>query len=271
MYTNDQAKEQLEKLVELFSSKNLSTDYTKVYIETQDKPCKKWTFANRMLAYAQGTRDARGFNQWALVNRHVNKGSHAIYILAPRLIKLKEFDEQTKEQKEVSIINGFYGLPVFRYEDTSGSPLPVYEPKKLLPLSDVAKAWQIKITYEESLKGEYGSFNPSTNEIVLCSEDMSVFFHELAHNAHSKIEKLKTGQDIEQEIIAELTACVLCKMYNYEYAEKTYSYIASYIESKNPQAIAKACMRVLNKVEKILDMILETKEQITKQMIEVKI
>ena len=54
---------------------------------------------NRLLMMLAGTEDARGFRQWEKVGRMVKKGAKAFYILAPRIIKVK--DEETEEEKHV--------------------------------------------------------------------------------------------------------------------------------------------------------------------------
>ena len=53
---------------------------------------------------------------------------------------------------------------------------------------------------------------PGKMAIALASPEECVFFHELAHAGHDKLAPLKPGQDWKQEIVAELSAAVLCRL-----------------------------------------------------------
>lgn len=124
------------------------------------------------------------------------------------------------------------------------------------PLANVAEKWGVNVRYANTTRGEQGYFEPGTNSIVLCVEDPSTFFHELAHKAHSKIEELKPVQDPEQETIAELAACTLSEVYGYDVKGNSYEYIAHYSCSHSPEQVGRLCLRVLDKVKKVLDIIL---------------
>ena len=126
----------------------------------------------------------------------------------------------------------------FRKENTSGDDVPEYKPKKLPILSEVAKAWNIKIQFEKSDHGEYGFYSSSKNLISLASEDPSVFFHELAHVADSRVQNgLKGGQDPIQEAVAELVAGVLCKMYGVDRTKVVHDYIEHYCTEKGKNKV----------------------------------
>jgi antirestriction protein ArdC len=252
------ANDELKKIIDLFSKEELPCLIKKAYLENVGKPCESWSLGNQLLTILSGTSDARGFNQWIKVGRHVKKGSKAIYILAPNTRKIK--DEETEEEK--TIVTGFRGMPVFRFEDTDGAALKEYEPKTPLPLKEVAENWGIKITYSKTRRGEFGYFSPKEDRINLCVEDPDVFFHELGHLAHSKFETLKGGQDPEQEAIAELTAATLASMYGYDVKSEAYQYIKSYSQSKTPEQVGRFCMKVAGKVQKVLKLILEEKEKL---------
>lgn len=215
------------------------------------------------------TTDARTFNQWQEVNRHVQKGERAFYILAPthvkRLVEKQLKDERTGQnqitQTEEILLVGFHGIPVFAYEQTQGEPLPEYAPKALPPLIEIARKWNIKVNYD-LLAGAWGRYSPEKNEITLATEDATTFFHELAHAGHGKIENLKHGQDPEQETIAQLTAVVLARLYGQDSDAYSWNYIANYAGDHRPEAVGRLCFKVLAKVQKILQLILsETTEQ----------
>jgi len=88
---------------------------------------------------AHDTEDARGFRQWQKIGRRVKKGAKAFYILAPIRkkvpVKIRREVERINENGETEIVEveetiyvdklvGFKSIPVFRYEDTEGKPLP---------------------------------------------------------------------------------------------------------------------------------------------------
>ena len=267
MTSTQRAVESLGKIVDIFAQEDLTTAYTHSYIQGNGSPSDSWSLRNRLLRYLAKTEDARGYQQWLQVKRQVQKGSKAFYILAPIFAHVP-VDKDKPDGEKRQIITGFRSVPVFRIEDTDGEPVKYVEKvPELPPLADVAKHWGSTVTFKPSTHGEWGSFNPRTKGITMSTDENSVFYHELAHLAHAKIEKLKGGQDPEQEAIAELTACVLTKLYeNKDVKNKTYSYIKIYADGNTKEDVAKLCFRVISKVEKILDLILTTKEQITEKV-----
>jgi len=147
--------------------------------------------------------------------------------------------------------------PMFAAENTAGRPLPVYQPRKLPPLFEVAKRWGLFVKYERMAIG-YGAFSSGNSTITLATENENDFWHELGHAAHAQIEKLKPGQVPEQEAVAELTAATLSRLYrNDAYVCEAWNYLAHYAENRTPEAVGKLCMRVLAKVAKVLELILD--------------
>lgn len=272
----DRVSQACQNLLRMFEDGRIPPAVARTVIEekTIDKPSNKWSLGNQMIMYANGTNDARGYRQWEEVGRHVKKGAKAFYILAPvyktRKIKetvLVEQDGQQVEQeieREVTVLVGFKEVPVFRYEDTEGRPLPVvdYTPKVLPPLVNVAEKFGVKITYTPFTGRFYGYYRPDTKDIVLCSHDVEVFFHELAHAIHGTIRPLKGGQHADQEIVAETVAAVLCEIYGFRgYHWHAYEYIKGYARAKDSAAVVKAIMQVLADVEKILSIIFQEADQ----------
>ncbi len=217
-------------------------------IRAPEIPCSKWSFGNQILMQVGGaTDDARGYRQWQAINRHVKKGATARYILAPMTIKRK--DENGEER---IIVIGFRSVPVFAIEDTEGEPVEEYKPAALPPLAGLAE-----ISYRNTDHGESGSFNPRTKKITLSTEDPSVFFHELVHQYDAKTHELKGGQDPEQEIVAELGACVLARMYDIEKSAANHmAYIAGYAKAKTPSEVGAACLRMADRVMQAIRLIL---------------
>ncbi len=191
-----------------------------------DIPCNDWSLMNRLLVFIRGSIDARGIRRWNKEGRIVKKGSKALYIPAPNMKKRKETDEAGQE-KETAFISGFLPVPVFKMEDTTGDPLD-YEQLWLpeLLLLDVAKTWGITVKAVGKQAGflgryKYSPSNMDNENIILCSPNEAVFFHELAHAIHRRTNmKLAGGQQWNQEVVAELTAAVLCRAIGKEPGEE---------------------------------------------------
>lgn len=260
----DRVAEATQSLLDAWESGEMPAAITRSTIARQGEllPCEKWSLSNYLLMIFSGTEDARGFRQWEQVGRKVKKGSKALYILGPCIIQKK--DEKTGEKHPVLI--GFKSIPVFRVEDTEGEPVeyPDYSPPAQPPLAQVAEAWGLKVTYGARSGGFYGWYNG--HEIHLVTHDVKTFFHELAHAAHERVAgKLKGGQDAHQEIVAETTAAVLCRLYGYEGWEvHARDYVATYA-GVEPKQVAKKMLKHLSDIQKCLELILTTAGDLSPQ------
>jgi len=251
------AQKSLDKVIAQFTAGDLSpiTQAMKIKID-DDAPAAKWSFMNQVLAYAQtGELDCRTYKQWQAAGRQVKKGAAGAFIFRPKTIK-----RQNKETgKDEYICIGFVPFAVFPASATDGdSPLPVYAPVELPPLLDVAKALGIKVKYTQIITNALGQCAVDGSEILLGSHDTDVFFHELGHAVHARIDKLQGGQHEEQETIAELTAATLMDMYGMgNHTGNAWRYISHY--AADPlQAIMKASA----KVGEILEMIMKAAETV---------
>jgi hypothetical protein len=205
-----------------------------------------------------GTTDARGFRQWNEARRWVSKGAKAFWILGPirKTVKKTILDESGQKEDEIEVLVGFKAIPVFRYEDTNGQDLPVYQPRDLPPLLEVADRFGMKVQYERLAPGMYGATDHTNKTIFLATEDWDTFFHELGHAIHRTFEpKSGHGQEPEAETIAQLVAATLARLYDRPADSFSWSYIASYAQSNNPQKVGRLCMRVLDRTKKVLDLI----------------
>ena len=257
----ERANQEIDRLLALFESGEIPDAVARAVIPPLDVPCAKWSLPNKLLTAMAGTVDARGYRQWQEVGRYVTKGARAFYILAPRFKKFR--DEETDEE-ETRLI-GFLAVPVFRYEDTDGAPIEhaPLEPPEPPPLNEIAEAWGLKVFYVPYHGGWYGHYNPSRQEIVLATHEESTFFHELAHAAHGRFKKLRGGQDWRQEIVAELTAAVLMRLYGKKDTRGNhYKYIQAYAE-KAKKDTRRACVAVLSDVGRCLDLILDQRVEAT--------
>jgi antirestriction protein ArdC len=270
----ERAKEALQKLLHMFESGNLPAAITRTLIKGKpgfERPCEKWSLGNRLLMMLAGTEDARGFKQWQDVGRHVSKGAKAIYILAPQTKKVAqdETDPETGEQREVEhrIIIGFRDVPVFRFDDTEGAPLPEeaeYAPPEPPPLQEVAKAFGVEsISYAPAGDGTYGFYSwRGGKRIVLHTLDVKTWFHELGHAVHHSFRNLRGGQVADQEIVADVFAATLCDMYGFNgYQGHIWNYVKSYAGTSDTKQALKAIFKVLADVEECLKRAFEAAEK----------
>jgi hypothetical protein len=261
MKATEKAKVEIDKLVEMFEHGNAPEAIAKIALSCKDMPSSKWTLANRLMAFSQTAEmDCRGFNQWKEIGRFVQKGAKAAYILRPIIIKDKDESDADAEIKLV----GFACLPVFPLSQTEGKPLPELTPETPPALSEVAKKLNIHVEYQHG-DCYYGVFMPTQNKIVLCTHNEQTFLHELSHAAHQVAigKQLKNGQDPKQEIVEELSACVLARMYGKQSPNEgyTFNYINAYAQ-KMKKDIGSAILTVMKDVEKTLSIIINTKKSI---------
>ena len=244
------ARASLDKVIQKFQTGDLSS---LVHVArtslAADAPANRWSFCNRVIAFVQtGELDCRGYRQWQRIGRHVKQGSQAAYILRPWTIKKTR--EVDGEMEEYLLCIGFSTIPVFPASATEGEmPLPEYMPIDLPPLSEVAKRLGIFVNYVPVAPDRLGDCDVTGRKIRLGSADPTVFFHELAHAVHARLEgQLQGGQHAEQEIVAEFTATVLMELYGLrDHTGNAWRYIEAY--AKDPlQAITKA----LGTVEQVL-------------------
>ncbi len=238
-----------------------------------DRPMYRWSWRNQLIAVMCGTTDARGFKQWQEVGRNVKKGTKAIWILAPLVGKTK--DKDTGEDKPV--VYGFRSIPVFKYEDTQGEALIKPESDKYadwiseLPLIDVANSWGITVDacthHQGQALGSY-RFGGSGKGIVLATENLSTWAHEMIHASDDKVHGLNKRDRATGEIIAELGSAVLLTCLGFEYEADlggAYDYIRSWSMRKTGEAVdsvkakhmtIKRCSEVLKETCECVDAIL---------------
>ena len=255
MTFSKRAEESMRKVLQQFKSGDLSpiTRVARIQL-SEDAPSSKWSLANRVLAYVQsGELDCRGFRQWEQVGRLVKKGERAVHILRPVMVRKRKEDSEELEEKYACI--GFSTVPVFAASTTEGScQLAVYIPVKYPPLYEVDQKLGVSVEYVPVSIDKLVDCKIDGSKIRLGSTDPRIFFHELSHAIHAKIDgELKPGQQQTQETVAELTAAVLMDLYGFEDTTgNAWNYIKSY--SEEPLlAITKA----LGTVEKVLQVIID--------------
>ena len=250
--------ETVNRIIASFESGDIPEAIAYSMFPIPDIPSAKWSLLNRTLMFISGSQDVRGYQQWKKVNRFVKKGSKAIYILVPKIAKTE--NSETGEQK--TILKGFMCRPVFRVEDTEGTPLD-YEQIELpdLPLLEKAKEFGISVKTIPGNFRYWGYYSPNKKEIALATDEEAVFFHELAHAGHEMVKgSIQTKQDPLQEIVAELSAAALCRMVGKQPTDRlgnTFRYIKRYAEEIDMTPHG-ACLKVMAETEKVLGLILDT-------------
>jgi len=253
---NERINLAIDKILELFKSGNIPKTIALLANPKINIPLSSWSLRNKLIAFTNGTQDARGFYSWKQSGRTIKADSKAFYILAPCIIKTKEKEEETLK------LIGFKPTPVFRVEDTQGRALE-YEniPVPEFKFSDVAKSWGLKVEGIGFNYGLYGAYSSSEKKILMASPEEEVFFHELAHAGHDRTGLLNKRTKQQKEVIAEFTSAVLVYLSNKKTDRlgNAYGYLKFYC---GEQDINRAVLNLISDIEKVLKLILETENSI---------
>ena len=243
----DRTKEAFEQ-IEQGVKDVYSSDNFKNYLKFLSK-FHQYSFNNTMLILGQYPSASliAGYNSWKNnFNRQVNKGEHAIKILAPYQIKIKlEKDQENNEeptQEEVKVTR-FHLVNVFDISQTTGDPIPEFvtdlkgtshDADALIEaIQDVAT---IEIQFIEQKNGvslqngAKGYYSPVEDKIVVNSnldtiQKAKTLVHEYAHSIlHKQTDKSREQKEIE----AESLAFVICNHFNIDTSDYSFGYIASY-------------------------------------------
>lgn len=244
----------IDAVIEQFKTGDLSPIIKRtLLIMPAELPAANWTYANAVLAYmtTKYNSDCRGFKQWQEVGRKVKKGSRAGYIFKPKTLKHPE--ETDKDGNPLVIVTGFQPIPVFGYDATEGDDLPAEQmPTVSAPpnLAEVAEKLGVSIRYDWFPDQDaLGQYFQNRKEIHLYTDQEDVWWHELAHAAHHKIDdEFDSRSSQEQEIVAEFTAAVIGQMYGRPTTGNAYKYI----EMLSPNDPIKGVMKSLATIEKVL-------------------
>lgn len=215
----------------------------------------QYSSRNQLLIYHQrpGAVACLGFSEMKKRGLHLRKGSKAIQILAPMLVKEK--DEKTQE--EIEKIRGYKYVNVFDITQTDLEPdeYPKHFPNKPyifehdFNIADMQKAVQIlakdmnvKIMIDkiDRIGAARGAYVPKLEIILLNagnteSQNIAVQFHELAHaHLHNFRKKAKSSKAIK-ETQAEMVAHIVSKYFGMDTTEKSIQYIGEW--SNNLKAI----------------------------------
>jgi hypothetical protein len=252
---NQHVEDAIAKVVETLKTGNIEKIAYAVFKTQRGYPSDSWSFLNRLIMVCSGTEDARGFRQWNQSGRKLKKVTKALYIMVPGLVKTntKTTNEEGEEEDEKRRI--YMSKPVYRFEDTTGTPREEDGFKHEIPanLAQVAEGLGFEIKVKRYKGEEFGYFCASQKEIALMSPELDVYLHELAHGVDAQINgKLKGGQQPDQEIVAELTAEVVGYLLGRKLNGKSRDYIQSYSAGS-----WKTVYALLDRVNKVVSYIVD--------------
>ena len=251
----------IRRLMDLFERQDFGEVMTHTVIRRHPEDCvpsDQWSLGNRLLMVLAGTLDARGYRQWLDVGRYVRKGETSIKIVAPVTRRISK-DKDDESEPETQLV-GFCPISVFAMESTDGKPLPTfdYAPPTQPPLWPVAEKLGIKVKYTAFSGNDLGYYQPGAQQIVLKSQDAFVFYHELAHAVHNSFAPIRASGLARAEVVAEMSAVVLCQMQNIiGYEHSAYRYMANYAQGKEDNFVLQFILGTLADVEKVVNRILE--------------
>ena len=274
----EKVKATLETLVQTITSENCVDNLAKVIIRAEGRPCDTWSLRNRLLMMAQGTSDARTFKAWKSAGRYVKRGSKAIFVVKPYhiLVTKKKIVDGKEVEEKFPMLVGFTLQNEFKVEDTDGKPLAYKAADPLPDLKVVVEKWGYTVEFDDTNDhGAYGYHSLQNKKIVLGVRGdfaTTTFFHELSHAAFKKIdpESVKLYHSNpenhkKEEMIVQLSSCVLAKLYGIDCEGFTQEYIKNQLATKDLKTVANQISKILDKVDKVVNLILFEREIVVKE------
>lgn len=255
MKLTEDAQRTADRIIESFRNPaTLPAAMKQVFLTVPECPSSRWSFGNRFVVALAGHPDSRGFKQWLEVGRKVKKGEKALSILAPlqKKIETKEIDPETGNPVSIMVTYGFRGMPVFGYAQTEGAELEgvsLRDHFDAVPFLEVAESWGLStLAYDAKGRGSLGFYRPG-KEIGLGVKNLSTWAHELIHAADDRTHKLKGGQHLDQEVVAELGGAILLSMIgrteDADYGG-CWSYVSGYAEREGKEPLS-VCLAMINR------------------------
>lgn len=200
--------------------------YSDLFKEAMNQPGKladyysffhQYSFGNLVLLKAQGVKSpVATFKRWGNVNRQVNKGAEAKYILVP--VNLKGYKEkpESEDLEEFNYVRFFLKKCIFELNETNGeeyylpeTKLPEFDKEKLLTNLSIQ---EVRFSNSKSLNCQ-GYAMPSLNQLAInpiATYPIKTLLHETAHCLLHKRDELahhdmNLSRDI-REVEAEATA-----------------------------------------------------------------
>ncbi|KAL3948835.1 ArdC-like ssDNA-binding domain-containing protein [Lentilactobacillus hilgardii] len=288
MPTKEEAEEWKKQLVDNAEQQILNltdSDKFKNYLNTVAK-FHRYSARNIDLIYSQNPEATQiaGFKQWKNdFNRSVNKGEKGIRIAAPIIKKLTPEDQKRLDTTEEKAIVGYRYIPVFDISQTSGEPVlsakdfvkeNLADHKNVTNLYNELKNYlnnntDIKVSEKRlsELGGAKGYFQPSTNEIVIGSDEpdnalkLKTLYHEYAHSQlHGLKSAFKDRPRAYQETQAEAVAYVAMQNIGVDTSNYSLGYVATWAKDK---AVIHSA---LSEIQQVSNKVIELSDGLTKQL-----
>ena len=262
---NEQQKQQLDDVIKNVINPVGICEVISRKLFMVNSPCQQWSFRNHSIMLLNDAFDCRGYVQWQQVNRQVKKGSKAVKIMVPKLKTIYKKNEKGEKEKS-QYCDGFISINVFKVTDTDGEELEYYKDvmdaeskKHTMPLYDVALDMGIDVTFAPTL-GRYAGYYSHNGSITLSTDSEQVFFHELSHAIDHRLGNLTigSGQQVDNEIVAELASCYFATMYGQKTDIKaTHDYISNYSGKTH---VSSSIFKYLKRVEEIINYVIDFKK-----------
>jgi hypothetical protein len=257
------------EILAAFESGELPRALAQLFIHRKvDVPSRLWTWTNRLIAIRKGHVYAAGFRQWQGLGRRVKKGEHAFHILAPRVVKAKEDDEERGVREGDPLRVGYLAIPVFGLLQTEGEPLPGTESEGAfidrLPLVEVARSWGLSVSLyaHEDAPDRLGYFSPGRG-IALGVENLSTWMHELLHAADDRLGN-RLSKSLDAEVVAEFGGAILLEALGYTRESDrggAYDYLRR-ISEKEKRNLVGLCTELLDRTCTCITLVLDEAERL---------
>ena len=258
---SDKAEAAAGRILDAFRSGSLPQALAPIFINRRDN----------VLTALSGYSDARSYRDWQKIGRQVKKGEKSFHILEPCPRTFTKRDKDTGEETKVTVVKGFKAGPRFGLEQTEGDPLPPPDPAvtswlENLPLRKVAEKWGITVDAYNGREGAALGKYRHGQSIALGVENLSTWAHELCHAADDRAGTITKapGQQLDNEVVAELGATVLLELLGHETESDrggAWRYIKHYAEEHNREPVS-VCMSLLTRCCNAVALVLDTAEEL---------
>ncbi|NIL77139.1 hypothetical protein [Rhodococcus sp. B10] len=205
---------------------------------------RMYNYSTRNLAYLAMQQcpiePVATFKGWSAVNRQVQKGSSAFYILRPISIKLDEVDEKTGENKRVQRFKPVKAI--FPISMTEGEPLPEIEHPEWSKERALAALAIREVAFESfdgNVQGHSWGRNFAVNPIA--KRPQKTMVHELSHivlghtvpEAHEDYVRHRGIKEFQAEATAHLVTNEL-GLLTPEIASVSRAYVQNWLQGQTP-------------------------------------
>lgn len=256
-------------IVDAFRDGTVPSALAKIFIHQDvDVPSQSWSCTNRVIGIKRGHVYAAGTKQWNAMGRRVKKGERAFYILAPRIVTVKEDEEGEPLDEESRILVGFRPVAVFGYLQTRGTPLPGAEKEAAfidgLPLIEVARVWNLTVeTFSLADDPTRAGVAVLGSGIGIGVKNLSTWAHELVHQADHRAGNI-SEDSYSNEVVATLGASTLLEALGLEDESDrgfAYEYLKKHSRGKGRNMLSE-CSGLIERTCQAVSLLLSEADQL---------